>query len=61
MGAVLRIGSYRIIVSDDYCLFGLEKARDRTVHNLFNRGRHLVSANHYRFLGLVRSLNGVGQ
>ncbi len=31
MGAVLRIGSYGIIVSADYCLFGLEKARDRTL------------------------------
>jgi hypothetical protein len=31
METVLRIGSYGIIVFDDSCLFGLEKARDRTV------------------------------
>ena len=30
MGAVLRIGGYGLIVSIDYCLFGLGKARDRT-------------------------------
>ena len=28
LGAVLRIGSDRIIVPEDYCLLGLEKVRD---------------------------------